>query len=132
MACCAVFFCSCNRSETHYYEATAQEFFANPTNQISVDAVLGTIDSYWVGDDAFKGLSVENADAKAIAKFDVSLTALRLHLNELKPYFDENDKIIYSLNRTTPGDQELGLRVYEITQEGISIFENDSLKLIYR
>ena len=98
MACAAIAFASCNRSQ-HTYTATTNYHLLNPADQISVKAVLGTINSYWDGDYTFTGNDEGYTDLKAEAKYAAATAAILLHGDEIKEYLRKTDYFLYNLYR---------------------------------
>lgn len=96
--CCAMIFSSCNRSQ-QTYTTTTEFFMLNPTNTVSVKAVLGTINSYWTGDYTFTGNDVDYTDLKAETKYVTAITAIMLHDDEIEEYMDATDYFLYNLYR---------------------------------
>lgn len=96
---------SCHRPQ-EFYNASIDEYnFTSQSNETSVKAVLGTVYALWEGDYAYKGMTADISDVKAIARYNESILAIYAHANELKPYFEQgNDYFVYTLKRTTDGE----------------------------
>lgn len=118
IVCCAMLLTSCHKP-CEFYNASISEYnFASESNEISVKAVLGTIYTLWEGQDAYKGMTADVSDLKAIVKYDESVAAILLHANDLKPYFQEGDYFVYTLTRTTEGEVILIQNKFYLGEDG--------------
>ncbi|MCQ2284690.1 MAG: hypothetical protein MJZ57_07305 [Bacteroidales bacterium] len=117
IVCLSLVCSSCYRDSNTYNASITESHFANHDNETSVNAVLKTINSFWDGDYSYKGLSTLEADVKADLRFVSAVTAINLHNTELADYFEEGDYFIYTLTRTTGGDNVI-LHQYKITKDG--------------
>ncbi len=98
IVCCAVVFSSCNRNQ-HAYYTTTNFTFADETNVIRVEAVMGTINLYWNGDYTFTGNDEGYTDVKAKTKYLESKVAISAHGNEIKEHMGADDYFYYKLYR---------------------------------
>lgn len=124
--CCAIVFSGCSRQQENYNAKVTDYHFANPENVISVKAILGTVKSMWEGDFYYKGEKQNICDTKANLKYRAAVAAILLHSSELKPYFeDENDYFIYTMTRTTDGENNVLVQVkFFINQDGVLATED--------
>lgn len=114
--CMALVLSGCHR-EQHTYNASVTEYhFAQHDNEVALKAVLGTMNSFWEGDYAWKG-DVDFTDLKAEARFTMeSYLALTTNFEKkLQKYFDEDDYFIYTLTRT---EDNTILHQYKFTKNG--------------
>ncbi|MCQ2275707.1 MAG: hypothetical protein MJZ87_01975 [Bacteroidales bacterium] len=118
IVCCAMVLTSCHRPVEFYSVGIDEYHFASGSNETSVKAVLGTIYNLWEGQDAYKGMTADVSDIKAITRYDESVAAIMLHANELKPYFQEGDYFVYTLKRTTEGEVILIQNKFYLGEDG--------------
>lgn len=116
--CSALLLTSCHRPQEFYNASLSEYHFGSNSNEISTKAVLGTIYDLWDGDYAYKGLTADVSDVKAIVRFNESVASILLHGYELKPYFSENDYFIYTLKRTTENEVLLLQKKFYIGNDG--------------
>lgn len=105
IVCLAMVLTSCHKPQEFYNASITESHFASNDNENSVNAILGTITNYWNGDYAFSGMTADMSDFKAINRYEESSLAILFHSQELEPYFEEGDYFIYTLKRTTGGEE---------------------------
>ena len=90
IVCCAVVFSSCNKDpkDRWIYSSIIGTHFANYDNEVSVTAVLDTINIHWKGDENFTDLEAET-------KYHESVDVILLHGDEIKAFMGADDYFTY-------------------------------------
>lgn len=99
IVCCAMVFTSCHRDQHTYYTTINFSQAENTESVISIKAVLGTINVYWIGDYTFTGNDEGYTDVKAKAKYLESVAGILLHGSEIKTHMGADDYFNYKLFR---------------------------------
>lgn len=119
MSCCLLVCAGCKKSDfvTNKYKASFEYHFADPTNQHSVMTLLNNWSSVWISEIELTLVSTSTTDAEAHTKFETSVIAVAAKKNSWDPFFEENDYMIYTLERTTPGNVKV-LRQVRFDKDG--------------
>ena len=121
LSCCLLFCVGCTKDDfvTNTYKASFEYHFANPENQSSVETLINNWSSVWTSEIELTLLNTKTTDAEAHTKFETSVTAVLAKKNSWKPFFEEGDYMIYTLQRTTSGDEKI-LRQVKFDKDGHS------------
>lgn len=71
----------------------------------------------WTSEIELTLLNTKTTDAEAHTKFETSVVAILSKKNSWQPFFQDGDYMIYTLQRTTPGDQKV-LRQVKFDKDG--------------
>ena len=109
LSCCLLLCAGCKKENfvSNKYKASFEYHFSNPTNQHSVETLLNNYSSVWMSEIELTLISTGTTDAEAKTKFETSVIAVLSKGNSLNPFFDTNDYMIYTLQRTTPGNEKI-------------------------
>ena len=108
LSCCLLLCAGCKKENfvSNTYKASFDYHFSNPTNQHSVETLLNNYSSVWMSEIELTLVSTGTTDAEAKTKFETSVIAVLSKGPSLMPFFDGNDYMIYTLERTTPGNDK--------------------------
>lgn len=119
VACCLILCTGCKKENfvSNTYKAYFEYHFADASEQQSVETLINSWSSVWTSEIELTLLDTKTTDAEAHTKFEASVTALALKANSWKPFFHGNDYMIYTLKRTTSGDEKI-LRQVQFDKDG--------------
>lgn len=119
LACCLLFFTGCRKDDyvTNSYRASMEYHIADSTNAQSVHTLLKGYRSVWLSEISLTLVNVSTTDAEAYTKFETSIMAIDSKRNSWRSFLDEEDYMIYKLERTTPGKEEV-LRTVRFDSNG--------------
>lgn len=119
VACCLILCTGCKKEifVSNTYKAYFEYHFADASDQQSVETLINSWSSVWTSEIELTLLDTKTTDAEAHTKFEASVTALALKANSWKPFFHGNDYMIYTLKRTTSGDEKI-LRQVQFDKDG--------------
>lgn len=119
LACCLILCSGCKKEDfvSNTYKAYFEYHFANASDQQSVETLINSWSSVWTSEIELTLLNTNTTDAEAHTKFEASVAALALKANSWKPFFHGDDYMIYTLKRTTPGDEKI-LRQVQFDKDG--------------
>lgn len=119
VACCLILCTGCKKENfvSNTYKAYFEYHFADASDQQSVETLINSWSSVWTSEIELTLLDTKTTDAEAHTKFEASVTALALKANSWKPFFHGNDYMIYTLKRTTSGDEKI-LRQVQFDKDG--------------
>jgi hypothetical protein len=108
LSCCLLLCVGCKKEDfvSNTYKASFDYHFNNPDNQHSVDAMLNNYSSVWMSEIELTLISTGTTDAEAQTKFETSVIAVLSKGSSLMPFFESDDYMIYTLKRTTPGNEK--------------------------
>ncbi len=104
--CLAVVFSSCSK-QVDTYEASFEYHFTSADNETAVKVLINSYSWVWLGEKSYTGIDLASNDATAYVKFAASLADLKLHSNDFKNYFGNDDSIDYILTRTSNGTNKV-------------------------
>lgn len=109
LSCCVLLCCGCNKDNlvTNQYKAYFDYYIEDVNNQHSVETLLENWDSVWISEIDLTLINTNTTDAEAKTKFQTSVTAVLSKKNSLEPFFVGDDYMIYTLKRTTPGNEKV-------------------------
>ena len=119
LSCCLLLCAGCSKEDfvTNKYKASFEYHFANPINQNSVETLLKNWNSVWMSEIELTLINTATTDAEAHTKFETSVMAVVAKKNSWSPFFENNDYMIYTLKRTTPGNEKV-LRQVRFDKDG--------------
>lgn len=119
VACCLILCTGCKKEDfvSNTYKAYFEYHFASTSAQQSVETLINSWSSVWTSEIELTLLDTKTTDAEAHTKFETSVAALALKANSWKPFFSGNDYMIYTLKRTTAGDEKI-LRQVQFDKDG--------------
>ncbi len=119
LSCCLLLCTGCKKEDfvTNKYKASFEYHIANPESQFSVETLINSWSSVWTSEIELTLINTKTTDAEAHTKFEASVTAVLAKQNSWKPFFQEDDYMIYTLQRTTPGDEKT-LRQVRFDKDG--------------
>ncbi len=106
---CSLLFCvGCKKNESvsNTYRAYLEYHIANAENQHSIEALINSADNIWEGDMEITLVSTAATDAEAQSRFSNSVNAINMQKDIWMPLFEEEDYMLYTLKRTTGGDEK--------------------------
>lgn len=106
---CLLICSSCKKEDfvSNTYKASFEYYFNNPANQHAVDEMLNNYSSVWMSEIELTLLNTATTDAEAQTKFETSVIAVLTKGSSLMPFFEANDYMVYTLKRTTPGNENV-------------------------
>lgn len=106
------------------YKASLEYHFTDENNQQAVKTIINNISGVWNGEIEITLVNTVTTDAEACSKFETAVKAILEEKNSWDPFFHMNDSVvqvrdsmIYSLERTTPGDESI-LRKVQFDKNG--------------
>ena len=119
MACCLILCTGCKKEDfvSNTYRAYFEYHFANASDQQSVETLINNWSSVWKSEIELTLINTQTTDAEAHTKFEASVAALALKASDWKAFMGENDYMIYTLKRTTPGNEKI-LRQVQFDKDG--------------
>lgn len=119
LACCLILCTGCKKEDfvSNTYKAYFEYHFANASDQQSVETLINSWNSVWKSEIELTLINTKTTDAEAHTKFEASVAAIALRPNSWKPFFHGDDYMIYTLKRTTPGDEKI-LRQVQFDKDG--------------
>jgi len=119
VSCCLLLCTSCSKEDfvSNTYKASFEYHIANPESQHSVETLINSWSSVWTSEIELTLLNTKTTDAEAHTKFETSVMAVLAKKNSWQPFFQDGDYMIYTLQRTTPGDQKV-LRQVKFDKDG--------------
>jgi hypothetical protein len=108
LSCCLLLCAGCKKEDfvSNTYKASFNYHFNNPNNQHSVEILLNNYNTVWMSEIELTLISTASTDIEAKTKFATSVTAVLTKGPSLMPFFDDNDYMIYTLERTTSGNEK--------------------------
>ena len=108
LSCCLLLCTGCKKEDfvSNTYRASFDYYFANPSNQETVEKLLNNWSSVWISEIELTLVSTATTDIEAKTKFSTSVTAVLTKGPSLMPFFDANDYMVYTLERTIPGNEK--------------------------
>ena len=109
LSCCLLLCVGCKKDDfvSNTYKASFEYHFNDPANQHSVDAMLNNYSSVWMSEIELTLLNTATTDAEAQTKFETSVAAVLTKGPSLMPFFEDTDYMIYTLERTTSGNENV-------------------------
>ena len=106
---CLLICSSCKKEDfvSNTYKASFEYYFNNPANQHAVDEMLNNYRSVWMSEIELTLLNTATTDAEAQTKFETSVVAVLTKGPSLMPFFEDTDYMIYTLERTTSGNENV-------------------------
>lgn len=113
LSCCVLLCTGCKKDkfETHKYKASFEYHIANANNQASVETLINNWDAVWKSEIELTLLNIGTTDAEAYTKFEASVLAVDVMYDAWNAFMSEDDYMIYTLERTTPGYEKQLRRV---------------------
>lgn len=109
--------CSKDDFVSNTYKAYFEYHIANPNHQQVVETLLNNWSSVWMSEIELTMFSTSTTDAEAHTKFETSVLAVAAKKNSWDPFFDSDDYMIYTLKRTTSGNEKI-LRQVQFDLDG--------------
>ena len=119
LSCCLILCAGCKKEDfvSNTYRAYFEYHFTNPSDQQSVETLINSWSSVWTSEIELTLINTQTTDAEAHTKFEASVTALALKASSWKPFFHDNDRMVYTLKRTTQGNEKI-LRQVQFDKDG--------------
>lgn len=126
LSCCLLFCVGCKKDDfvTNKYKASFEYHFNNPDNQATVNNLLKNYDGVWMSEIELTLLNTSTTDAEAHTKFEAAVAVIVLEAGSLKSFFEANDYMIYTLERTTSGNEKT-LRQVKFYKDGDHLVNKD-------
>ena len=109
LSCCLLLLAGCSKDDfvSNTYKASFDYHLSNSTNQHTVETLLDNNNSIWMSEIELTLVSTSTTDAEAKTKFETSVIAVLAEGHNLMPFFEANDYMVYTLKRTTPGNEKI-------------------------
>lgn len=109
LSCCLLLCSGCKKEDfvSNTYKASFEYNLANPTNQHTVETLLNNNSSIWTNEIELTLVSTATTDTEAKTKFEASVVAVLAEGRNLMSFFENSDYIVYTLKRTTPGNEKI-------------------------
>ena len=109
LSCCLLLCAGCKKENfvTNTYKASFEYHFADPINQHSIETLLNGYSSVWISEIELTALSTSSTDIEAKTKFEASVMAVLAKNNSLESFMENNDYMIYTLERTTDNNEKV-------------------------
>lgn len=109
LSCCMLLCTGCKKDDfvSNTYKAYFEYHIANPASQNAVETLIDSWSSVWTSEIELTLINTATTDAEAKTKFSTSVTAVASKQNSWKPFFEDNDYMIYNLKRTTAGNEKM-------------------------
>jgi len=119
LSCCLILCAGCKKEDfvSNTYKAYFEYHFTNPSDQQSVETLVNSWSSVWQSEIELTLINTQTTDAEAHTKFEASVTALVFKASSWKPFFHDNDYMVYTLKRTTQGNEKI-LRQVQFDKDG--------------
>ena len=119
MAFCLILCTGCKKEDfvSNTYRAYFEYHFASASDQQSIETLINSWSSVWNSEIELTLINTKTTDAEAHTKFEASVSALAIKASSWKPFFHGDDYMIYTLKRTTPGDEKI-LRQVQFDKDG--------------
>ncbi len=119
LSCCLILCAGCKKEDfvSNTYRAYFEYHFTNPSDQQSIETLLNSWSSVWQSEIELTLINTQTTDAEAHTKFEASVTALAFKASSWKPFFHDNDYMVYTLKRTTQGNEKI-LRQVQFDKDG--------------
>ena len=119
LSCCLILCAGCKKEDfvSNTYRAYFEYHFTNPSDQQSIETLLNSWSSVWQSEIELTLINTQTTDAEAHTKFEASVTALAFKASSWKPFFHDNDYMVYTLKSTTQGNEKI-LRQVQFDKDG--------------
>ncbi len=107
LSCCLLICSSCKKEDlvSNTYRAYFEYYIADAGHQQSVETLINNWNSVWKSEIELTLINTTTTDAEAHTKFEVAVAAMVVEQNSWKPFLENNDYMIYTLKRTTSGNE---------------------------
>lgn len=119
LACCLLLLTGCKKEDfvSNSYRAFFEYHIANADDQYAVETHINNWTSVWTSEIELTLINTKTTDAEAQTKFEASVIAVLSKKSTWEPFFQDGDYMVYTLQRTTYGDEKT-LRQVQFDKDG--------------